>query len=123
MSNLIERLEQASGPDKELDEEILRLLGWRGSPLPAFSPTGSIDFVMAEIVPEEFNGFSMSGQEWAVPRFEKYPFSVEFYRKGHESLPGGGDYGKDWVRGAGKTFALAACIAALMAREVTGTQS
>ena len=106
MKELIERLEKATGPDRELDEAVERAIfdegkEWRSAHLPYF--TASLDAALT-LVPE--------GYRWLVGNA---------WKDKHGSCPAmatvalAGDYGTRPTSAA--TPAIALCIAALKARE------
>jgi len=129
---LAERCEQASGPDRELDGEIARALGWTDvhvsvlnplfqvgrppgvtgwrDPVPAF--TASLDAALT-LVPE---GWRVNGADWSI--LGQYSWMLKGPCKklimgadGYEEA--GGDWFKSGVSLA--TPALALCAAALRA--------
>lgn len=118
MAELIERVERASGPDREIDLAIARVMGTivlqRN-----FSDTGnhetthweytaSIDAAMT-LVPE---GWKLRQMNFSAPCADD--------RKWHLSLYGG-SVGEDCFVGRGATPALALCAAALKARTPAAT--
>lgn len=113
IAELIVRLEKATGPDRELDEAILRFLGWEGSPLPSFSPTSSLDFVIEEVVPR-------GDWVWLVRKHSGKPLhdGVTGKRaKAFANVYTAKDDGPMFDVFVKSTPAIALCIAALKARE------
>lgn len=123
MNDLIERLEKATGPDRELDAEIWMTLNpsWRDYPrteaggwitplamsAPASPYTDSIDFALTLFPTEMPRGLhlymntapDMGGRDWVVS---------------HQSPT---------TRVAARSWPLALCIAALRARQATAARN
>lgn len=103
---LIEALEKAEGPSRELDEEITRVAIWRNKvdrSVPVDRPryTASIDAALT-LVPEQYDMISFrsdpSGSGWELGEFT------------------GGEYIKHSEGSTDGLWAIALCIAALRAR-------
>lgn len=124
-SDLIERLEKATGPDRQLDAEIMRAVcselsdtmvtdtGWcvggdHAAPSKAKDYTGSIDAALT-LVPEGYWLDIETGTQKLAPSFE-WPI-VEIGEQ-HTGL-------SIW-RGQAKTLALGICLAAIRARSAGG---
>ena len=119
---LIERLEAATGPDRELDEEIALVTGWGFDPefltLQWTSPDGQI----SKSLPPNFTG-SIDAAMTLTPEIEKPHFPWLAVKSNNPNNPIGCRC-EMWLdnvqnfRGRGATIAIAVCIAALRARGV-----
>lgn len=108
MRNLIERIEAATGPDRALNADILRHLGWTQDGSVAFDPegnraysipdyTGSIDAAMSLVPDYLHTSMTNDPDDLGGVVAELWSAKVNF-----------------WVNAA--TFPLALCAAALKAR-------
>lgn len=141
--DLAARVEAAAGPDRELDRDIARLIGWH-----RVEPRFTRGKHGAWIAPEDFSGVMSDGSPILdslhgtvmhrdVPAFTTSPdsalslvpkglgVSVSRHGKhgddceahvGKSDSDARGNFMMDTKHGEGKTMALAVCIAALRAR-------
>jgi hypothetical protein len=114
MVDLLERLEKVTGPDRELDGAIQRIIGYGPHHIGAAGLTNaftaSVDAALT-LVPKEWTAWelrSMAG---------KRRFSCDLSRLTEC------DAGEDWAFGGGPTPAIAICIAALKARTASEQKS
>jgi len=111
LSELIERVERAEGPDREIDIAIMRLTDPRSAYLylPLIPPhTSSLDAIVGLIERE------LPGAFWSVCRMEDGPFAQVI-----RVMPDGGYIGA-LTQGGGKTAALALCLSFLRALSARG---
>lgn len=102
MTDLIERLEKATGPDREIDHDIRKTVeGWhentRLTQVPLY--TTSIDAALT-LVPE--------GVHWQLRTSEVPGWFTSCW----------GDFGVTWAQYSAASPAIALCIAALKARAI-----